>query len=141
MVRKWVKWNEANRYWLAYSQPLTLVNSPVDAVLHLRSEKDGRYGWVCLWNPSDKAAQPVINFNTADYFVKLGKAVDAIRLRDGQSLRLDTKDGAISLPAIAMAPHSWEIWELRAPNVVPGVAGSSKPAIANYVPRGLSKKQ
>ena len=140
-VRKWVKWNEANRYWLAYTQPLTIANSPVDAALHLRSERDGRYGWVCLWNPSNQAARPSVNFNTADYFVKLGKAVDAVRLRDGQSMRLDTKDGLVTLPAIAMAPHSWEIWELRAPSILPGAPGSASPAIANYSPRGVSKRQ
>ena len=139
-TRKWVKWNEENRYWLAYTQPLPIANSPVDAILHLRTEKDGRYGWICLWNPTNQAARPTVGFNAADYFVKLGKAVDAIRLRDGQSIRLDTKDGGVTLPALAMAPHGWEIWELRSPTYIPVASGAKPHTVANYAPRGLSKR-
>ncbi len=139
-VRKWVKWNEANRAWLAYTQPLPIAGSPVDAALHLRPEKDGRYGWVCLWNPTDKPVNPAASFSAADYFVRLGSAIDAVRLRDGQSIRLTTKDGVVALPALAMAPHGWEIWELRTPANVPGASGGAKTAAANYVPRSVSKR-
>ena len=135
-----MKWNEENRAWLAYTQPLTLAGSPADVTLHLRSEKEGRYGYVCLWNPTGQSLSPAVGFNAADYFVKLGAAVDAVRLRDGQSIRLSSKDGAVHLPAIAIAPRGWEIWELRSPTYAPSaVVASGKPA-APYVPRGVSKK-
>ena len=138
LARKWVKWNEANRPWLAYAQPLPIANSPVDAILHLRTEREGRYGYVCLWNPSDKPASPQLAFNTADYFVKTGNSMDAVRLKDGQSIRFATKDGIVNLPGINMAPRSWEIWELRSPTYAPGASGSG--TVATYVPRGVSKR-
>ena len=143
-VHKWVKWNEENRPWLAYTQPLISLGRPynpqnpnetphLDGVLHLRSETKGKYGLVCLWNPSDKPLSTKLAFSPSDYFVRVANMLDVVRVKNGLSTRIATSDGIVTLPAVEVAPHSWEIFELRAPAV------AAKP-IAVAVPK-VGKRQ
>lgn len=115
-IARWVKWSEDNRPWLAYTQPLSASTgaAPGNAVLHLRNELRGKYGYLCLWNPSAKPDRATISFAPADYFVKLNTdGVQLVRLKDGKPQKFASKNGLISLTDFAMEPLSWEIFEIR----------------------------
>jgi hypothetical protein len=124
LVKKWLRWNEENRPWLAYSQPLEALGRPwdfrasgerahVDGVLHLRPPLEGRYGYLCLWNPGADAASQSVSFRAADYLVKLAGGLEAVRLKDGRAVPVTVRNGAVTLPDLPLAPRSWEIYELR----------------------------
>jgi len=122
LLRKWVRWNAENREWLAFAQPIASLGQPydalddksvphVDGVLHLRNALRGRYGYACLWNPSDKAETVEVEIRPADYFVKMDTAkVRATRHKDGKPVDLKRSADAVTL-RIPMAPRSWEIVE------------------------------
>lgn len=113
IVQKWVQWNQDNRPWLAFTQPLTFPQDGVDGVLHLRNSLNGRYGYVCLWNGSSQPVKPVVSFRPADYLVRLEPG-DALitRLKDGKPVRI-SGGNEITLSDLTLAPHSWEILEIR----------------------------
>jgi hypothetical protein len=113
LVQKWVKWNEENRPWLAFTQPLEFQDKSVDGILHLRNALDGRYGYICLWNPGDKAAKVPASFRPADYFVRMNLSkVELIRVRDGKPVAFRADGDTLRLDA-ELAPNSWEIYEIR----------------------------
>jgi hypothetical protein len=122
IVGKWVQWNQENRPWLAYTQPLGALGKPydpadtnatpkVDGVLHLRPALKGRYGYLCLWNPGSQAERTTVAFNPADYFVNLS-GLRVVRLKDSKPARFEMQGGAVSL-SLSLEPRSWEIYELR----------------------------
>jgi hypothetical protein len=124
-VLKWLQWNTANRPWLAYAQPLAGLGKPwdahdsnarphIDGVLHLRNALEGRYGYVCLWNPGDRPEKATVAFSPADYFVRSdGGDMQFIRLKDGRKVSTTARGGTVTLPDVPMAPRSWEIFEIR----------------------------
>jgi hypothetical protein len=127
LVTKWLRWNEENRPWLAYSQPLAALGAPCDprtpgekphpdGVLHLRPALQGRYGYLCLWNPGAESESRTISFRPADYLVKIGGGLEVARLKDGKPVRATIQNGVVTLPALPLAPRSWEIYELRQPS-------------------------
>jgi hypothetical protein len=125
LMKKWVKWNTDNRPWLAYTQPLASLGRPtdprqanaqphIDGVLHLRNALHGRYGYICLWNPAATAGSAEIAFDPADYYVRLNTGkLEVIRLKDGKPIKYTARPNGIALNTVAMAPRSWEIYELR----------------------------
>jgi hypothetical protein len=82
-------------------------------VLHLRNALEGRYGYICLWNPGDRPDKAEVSFRPADYFVKMNlDNVQITRLKDGQPVKFSTRGERITLP-VSMPPLSWEIYEIR----------------------------
>lgn len=124
LVKKWVKWNWANRDWLAVTQPIVSLGQPydpmtatsapkLDGVMHLRNALKGRYGYVCLWNPSEKPATAKLPIRPADYFLKMDPStVSFTRFKDGMSVSAVRKPGEVTI-TVPMAPLSWEIIEVR----------------------------
>lgn len=124
LLQKWIAWNTQNRPWLAYTQPLVTLGQPwdprpadakphIDGVLHLRNAVEGRYGYVCLWNPGDQPDKAEIAFRPADYFVRMNlNNVQITRLKDGQPVKFGTRGDRITLP-VSMPPLSWDIYEIR----------------------------
>ncbi len=124
LMQKWIKWNEDNRPWLAYTQPLASLGKPwdprdpnakphIDGVLHLRNALNGRYGYICLWNPGDRPDKATVAFRPSDYLVRMDSGdIQIVRLKDGKPVGF-TGGSTITLPEITMAPRSWEIYEIR----------------------------
>ncbi len=124
-VRKWVGWNREHRAWLAYAEPLSSVGKPwhggsaspgmpVDAMLHLRNVLDGRYGYLCLWNPAPLAVKASVAFDPEDYWVHLDPHnIEIVRLSDSAPVRFGSTGGTIALSDLTMGPRSWEIFEIR----------------------------
>ena len=122
LLRKWIRWNGENREWLAYAQPIASLGEPYDAVkddavphidgvLHLRNALRGRYGYACLWNPSDHDATAEVTIRPADYFVRMDTSrVRAVRHKDGTSMPLRHTKDSVTI-RVPMAPRSWEIVE------------------------------
>ncbi|HEY3414738.1 MAG TPA: glycoside hydrolase family 36 protein [Armatimonadota bacterium] len=125
VTRKWVKWNWANRDWLAVTQPIVSLGQPydpmaeksapkLDGVMHLRNALRGRYGYVCLWNPSEKPATAKVPIRPKDYFLKMDTAtVSFTRIKYGTSVSAVRGPGEVTI-SVPMAPLSWEIVEVRA---------------------------
>jgi hypothetical protein len=125
LCQKWVRWNEENREWLAYSQPLMALGAPwnprepdakphADGVLHLRPALKGKYGFLCLWNPGSAPETPRIVLNPSDYFVPMrADSVRFLRIKDSSEVKFTVKDGAMILSDVTIAPRSWEIYEIR----------------------------
>lgn len=125
LIRKWVQWNQENRPWLAYAQPLGQLGKPwdprapnatphVDGVLHLRNLYRGRYGYLCLFNPSEKADKAEVTINPLDYFVRMDpRSVEIVRIKDGKPVPFSRQGDVFRVSNIPMAPRSWEIFEIR----------------------------
>jgi hypothetical protein len=125
LMEKWIQWNEDNRPWLAYTQPLASLGKPwdprvpnakphIDGVLHLRNALKGRYGYICLWNPGDRPDKATVAFRPSDYFLRMDPdAVEITRIKDGKPVKVNTRAGEVVLPDVTMAPLSWEIFEVR----------------------------
>jgi len=124
LVQKWVRWNDENRPWLAYSQPLSSLGKPwnaadrtaqphIDGMLHLRTPLLGRYGYLCLWNPSGQSASTPISFRPADCQIKTAGGLEVVRLKDGKTVPFGSQNGVVMINNLQMAPHSWEIYEIR----------------------------
>lgn len=124
LIRKWVQWNADNREWLAFSQPIAALGKPYDAldeasvphpdgVMHLRNALRGRYGYVCLWNPSGEAEAVSVAIRPADYFVRMNiPAAMATSIRDGQPVEARKTADDLTL-RVPMPPRSWQIIEIR----------------------------
>lgn len=125
LLKKWIQWNEDNRLWLAYAQPIAGLGKPwdprdanarphIDGVLHLRNVLEGRYGYLCLWNPADNPDKASVTINPADYMVKMNpKEITITRLKDGSGVPFTASGSAIHLD-LSLSPRSWEIYEIRA---------------------------
>lgn len=139
VVRKWIDWNRANRPWLAYGQPLDVGGepanghtddelstrvapagravhnaSPVDVILHLRPALQGRYGYACLWNRSDRSAPTDVAFRPDAYFVHMAGAVEIVSAGDRSHRTVSLDRGRLSLGRVTLPPHGWAILEIRA---------------------------
>lgn len=126
ITKKWVKWNWDNREFLAVTQPIVSLGQPydalsekdvphVDGVMHLRNPIKGRYGYVCLWNPSDKPATADVVIRPSDCFVKMDTSRVALtRLKDGSPIASERTADAITLH-VPMGAFGWEIVDVTQP--------------------------
>jgi hypothetical protein len=124
ITKKWVKWNWENRDFLAVTQPIVSLGQPydpldekslphVDGVMHLRNALKGRYGYVCLWNPSDKPATAEVVIRPQDCYVKMDTSrVVLSRLKDGSAVAFERTGDSISLH-VPMSAFGWEIVDVR----------------------------
>lgn len=120
VTKKWIRWNWANREFLAVTQPIVSLGQPYDAVneksaphidgvMHLRNAIKGRFGYVCLWNPSDKPATAEVVIRPSDCFIKMDTSRAALtRLKDGSPIACEHAADSITL-RVPMDAFGWEI--------------------------------
>lgn len=122
VIKKWVKWNKENREWLAFAQPIlerpwdprNPNSTPhIDGVMHLRPLFKGKYGYICLWNPSEKEDTAKIEFVPHNYLIDMDfKNLEIRSIKDGRKINWQNIGNKLSIE-VAMPPLSWEILELR----------------------------
>lgn len=121
-IKKWVKWNKENRDWLAFAQPILErpwdprnpnAKPHIDGVMHLRPLYKGRYGYICLWNPSEGEEKAVIEFIPKNYLIDMDfQRLEIRSIKDGRDIAWQNVEGKVRLE-VSMPPLSWEILELR----------------------------
>lgn len=124
LVAQWVKWNEDNRPWLAYTQPIPALGKPydprdpnvkphLDGVMHLRPAQNRRFGYICLWNPTDAPARAAFTLNPADYFLRMNPdEIEILRVKDKKPVKFAAKSGTFQFD-FPVDSRSWEIYEVR----------------------------
>lgn len=126
--QKWVRWYRKNQPYLAFGQfddvarraynafDSSLYGAEyVDGAYHLRPLLDGRYGYLCFWNPSESAKTVSVNIKPADYF--LPAALGMARLHALNAGWSALSAGPNLSAQFTMAPLSWEIVEVTDPSV------------------------
>jgi hypothetical protein len=124
-ITRWVKWNWTNREFLQYTQILTAptwtswqANNPapahVDAIAHLRNEYQGKFGFICMWNPGPKVNELNVDFPAPDYFIHLpAEGVSAYSLKHHRPVEVKVKAGHLILNDYPVQPQSWDILEIK----------------------------
>ncbi len=117
LAQKWTRWADANREWLAFAQPLALVGMEVtsaEGILHLRNAYKGKYGFVCLYNPTDAPITLEPGFRPMDYGLKLNpSAITMHRVKDNSEVGFVVRANSVEVKPLELAPHGWEIIEIR----------------------------
>jgi len=125
-VRKWVSWYRENQSYLMFAQFDSVTAKAynpydqnlygqewVDGVYHLRPALNGKYGYLCFWNPSESPKRVIVDINPSDYFLPSGLAQAALyAMNAGWSAR---STGATLHSEFTMAPLSWEVIEVTEP--------------------------
>lgn len=121
VIRKWIKWNKENREWLAFAQPI--LDRPwdprnpddtphIDGVMHLRPLYKGKYGYICLWNPSSEEDEAIIEFVPKNYLIDMDFGRLKIKsIKNGREIDWQRINEKLRMK-VSLPPLSWEIFEL-----------------------------
>ncbi len=128
LCKKWVAWFRENQEYTAYTQiddstkrcydPTNSSNFGsewVDGMYHLRPKLNGKYGYLCFWNPSETAKTVTVNITPSDFFLPDDILKAAYKGLRGKWIKFNS--GSTLKLTFTMPPLSWEFVEVFDPVV------------------------
>jgi hypothetical protein len=117
IVSKWVAWNGEHRDMLQYAQPLDMKATleSTTGIMHLAPEREGRLGFIGIWNDDPAAADCVsLTVDFALYGLPLPRKPFLISdAHSGERLNHEWQNGRLVIPSLNIPPRRYRLLDFR----------------------------